>query len=344
MSRISTLLALVLLPTFLFANEQFTYECKDGTFLVAELTCEINSEENKSVTITKFKYNDGENYPDFKMPDTVEYEGETYTITVIGESAFQKEIGKNSNLRNLTLPANIVEISDNAFRGMDLIETIVLPFGLTTIGVSAFDSCKALKEINLPESLSYIGKEAFVWCMSLTELTIPETVEYIPENICEFCHNLQRIYLGSNVQTIANGAFTECQVLSEIYIKTITPPEALGSFISYHITIYIPEGTKDEYKSKWEVIEYYDPEYIEYYPNDDGGQTAGMNSIGRTKLTVTQIGDNSLQICNIDGHLSVYSLLGTKVGEYFSKDVILNLPSGIYILKTDSTVKKVIIH
>ena len=278
------------------------------------------------------------------IPETVaDDDGKEYTVVEIGdEASVYSDAGyeTNKNIKGINIPSTIKSIGDKAFKNLENLEEMNFPEGLTSIGAEAFKGCKSIKEINLPETLSKVGERTFEECSSIKTIKVPDLITYIPMYFCNLCDNLETVYIGENVKSI--GFAFQCLSLSEVHIAAIDPPliETATAFMSNkEITVYVPNGTLDSYRDKWGMIK-----GLVFEEESDGGQTAGMNSIGRTKLTVTQIGDNSLQICNIDGHLSVYSLLGTKVGEYFSKDVILNLPSGIYILKTDSTVKKVIIH
>ncbi len=278
------------------------------------------------------------------IPETVaDDDGKEYTVVEIGDEASvysDADYETNKNIKGINIPSTIKSIGDKAFKNLENLEEMNFPEGLTSIGAEAFKGCKSIKEINLPETLGEVGERTFEECSSIKTIKVPDLITYIPMYFCNLCDNLETVYIGENVKLI--GFAFQCSLLSEVHIAAIEPPlvETATAFMSNkEITVYVPAGTLDSYKDKWGMIK-----GLVFEEESDGGQTAGMNSIGRTKLTVTQIGDNSLQICNIDGHLSVYSLLGTKVGEYFSKDAILNLPSGIYILKTDSTVKKVIIH
>lgn len=282
------------------------------------------------------------------IPETVaDDDGKEYTVVEIGDEASiyyntksKPDYETNKNIKGINIPSTIKSIGDKAFKNLENLEEMNFPEGLTSIGAEAFKGCKSIKEINLPETLSKVGERTFEECSSIKTIKVPDLITYIPMFFCNLCDNLETVYIGENVKSI--GFAFQCLSLSEVHIAAIDPPliETATAFMSNkEITVYVPAGTLDSYKDKWGMFK-----GLVFEEESDGGQTAGMNSIGRTKLTVTQIGDNSLQICNIDGHLSVYSLLGTKVGEYFSKDAILNLPSGIYILKTDSTVKKVIIH
>ena len=351
-NRISFLLLAMLIPfAMVGANDDsdFCITVKDdvsGYDGSAEIHFKILSSTEVSVSKIINLYKEEDRW--MTIPETVaDDDGKEYTVVEIGDEASiyyntesEPNYETNKNIKGINIPLTIKTIGDKAFKNLENLEEMNFPEGLTSIGAEAFKGCKSIKEIKLPETLGEVGERTFEGCSSIKTIKVPDLITYIPMYFCNLCDNLETVYIGENVKSI--GFAFQCLSLSEVHIAAIEPPliETSTAFISNkEITVYVPNGTLDSYRDKWGMIK-----GLVFEEESDGGQTAGMNSIGRTKLTVTQIGDNSLQICNIDGHLSVYSLLGTKVGEYFSKDAILNLPSGIYILKTDSTVKKVIIH
>ena len=351
-NRIPFLLLAMLIPFALVGanvDSDFSITVKDdvsGYDGSAEIHFKILSSTEVSVSKIINLYKKEDRW--MTIPETVaDDDGKEYTVVEIGDEASiyyntksEPDYETNKNIKGINIPSTIKTIGDKAFKNLENLEEMNFPEGLTSIGAEAFKGCKSIKEIKLPETLGEVGERTFEECSSIKTIKVPDLITYIPMYFCNLCDNLETVYIGENVKSI--GFAFQCLSLSEVHIAAIDPPliETGTAFISNkEITVYVPNGTLDSYRDKWGMIK-----GLVFEEESDGGQTAGMNSIGRTKLTVTQIGDNSLQICNIDGHLSVYSLLGTKVGEYFSKDAILNLPSGIYMLKTDSTVKKVIIH
>ena len=349
-NRISFLLLAMLIPSALAsANDDYDFSITvkdDVTELDNSATIRFKMLSNTEVSVSKILNKFGEERW-MTIPEIVNYEGNEYTVVEIGDEASvdynpktsQPDYDTNKNIKGINIPLTIKSIGDKAFKNLENLEEMNFPEGLTSIGAEAFKGCKSIKEIKLPETLCEVGECAFEGCSSIKTMKVPDLITDIPMYFCTSCDNLETVYIGENVKSI--GFAFQGPLLAEVHIATMVPPvvEPDAFMSDTEITVYVPNGTLDSYRDKWGMIK-----GLVFEEESDGGQTAGMNSIGRTKLTVTQIGDNSLQICNIDGHLSVYSLLGTKVGEYFSKDAILNLPSGIYILKTDSTVKKVIIH
>lgn len=77
---------------------------------------------------------------------------------------------------SITIPSNVVKISECAFYGNNLIESIVLQDKVVSIGLQAFSNCINLKEVTIPSSVEIIGsnilsdsKKALVKCYENSE-------------------------------------------------------------------------------------------------------------------------------------------------------------------------------
>lgn len=156
------------------------------------------------------------------VAETVEYEGETYRVTSIG---------------------------DYAFSSCSSLRSIVIPSSVTSIGVSAFHGCKNLTSIEIPDSVMSIGKHAFWGCTGLTSIDIPSFVTSISGGTFHGCTGLTSIKIPSSVTTIGGdgvrgGAFAGCTALTSIDL-----PSALTSIGDWTFegctgltSISIPEG------------------------------------------------------------------------------------------------------
>lgn len=94
------------------------------------------------------------------VPESVEYNGEVYSVTSIGESAFSTD-----KVSSVILPKTIKAINNSAFYNCSNLNKIVIRDGVTSIGNSAFYYCKGLTSIFLPNSLTSIGSDAFHACI-----------------------------------------------------------------------------------------------------------------------------------------------------------------------------------
>ena len=109
------------------------------------------------------------------IPATVTHNGNTYSVTSIGYSAFRD----CSNLTSITIPASVTSIENVAFHSCSSLSSITIPEGVTSIGNYAFYDCSWLTSITIPDGVTSIGNYAFGGCSNLTSITIPEGVTSI---------------------------------------------------------------------------------------------------------------------------------------------------------------------
>lgn len=106
-----------------------------------------------------------------KIPASVTYKGDTYTVVAIGDKAFKG----NKTVTSITLPKSLITIGKEAFSGCTKLKTLSLTSNVTTIGVKAFYKCTSLGKITIPAKVSSIGKQAFEGCKNLKSITIKTT-------------------------------------------------------------------------------------------------------------------------------------------------------------------------
>ena len=122
----------------------------------------ILSSEDKTVEVTI-----GNGYTGAVIiPDNVTYNGVSYSVTDIGEYAF-------NGCSNLT--------------------SVYIPNSVVSIGSASFQSCTGLKSIEIPNSVEYIGESSFYGCSGLTEIKIPNSVKEIRGAAFCLCTGLKRI-------------------------------------------------------------------------------------------------------------------------------------------------------
>lgn len=196
------------------------------------------------------------------VPETVTYEGTTYSVTAIGENAF----AESARLTEVVLPESITTIERKAFYDCSRLKEITIPQSVTTIGELAFYHCVKLKSLNIPASVDCIGSKAFILCKGLTSLTVdnantayssdnniiynkeqtrlvaamssysghldlPATVTEIGENAFVECDGLTSINLG-NVVTIHDYAFFDCKGLQSITLPESIETLGIGAFFN----------------------------------------------------------------------------------------------------------------
>ena len=206
------------------------------------------------------------------IPETVTYNGTTYSVTSIGEQAFLY----CSSLSSITIPNSVTSIGDGAFYGCSSLTSVTIEDGVTIIGEYAFYDCSSLTSIAIPNSVTSIGTAAFIYCSSLSSITIPNSVTSIgtyafnncssltsitiPESVTSigiwafaFCSSLTSITIPNSVTSIGYCAFYDCTSLTSITCEATTPPTLGGSVfygVSTSIPVYVPCGCVKAYKAK----------------------------------------------------------------------------------------------
>lgn len=142
----------------------------------------------------------------FAIPESVTYQNKTYTVTEIGEGAFEN----NKNLTNVSIPSSITNIGDKAFKGCSNLKSITVnittPISLSapvatrrmmtrTDGSSVFDGVDmATCILYVPEGSVELYKAAPVWCefqniMPLSSTGIKDIL--MPDGEAHDIYNLQ---------------------------------------------------------------------------------------------------------------------------------------------------------
>ena len=109
------------------------------------------------------------------IPESVMYNGKTYSVTSIGGYAFYGCWG----LTSITIPNSVTSIWDDAFRDCSGLTSVTIPNSVTSIGDRAFYGCSSMTSITIPNSVTSIGWSAFENCSGLTSVTIGNSVTSI---------------------------------------------------------------------------------------------------------------------------------------------------------------------
>ena len=186
----------------------FAYDCEvDGIYY------DLNTADyTGSVT---YEFQSSRNYSGVvHIPEEVVYNGATYNVTCIGDSAFYRCWG----VTELTIPNSVTCIGDYAFYYCYGLTVLTIPNNVTSIGDRAFDFCYSLTELTIGNNVASIGRSAFRDCSGLTELTIPNSVISIGDSAFQYCSGLTELAIGNGVTSIGEAAFSYCRGLIELTI------------------------------------------------------------------------------------------------------------------------------
>lgn len=191
----------------------FTVSAYD--FEVNGLCYNVLSENKKTVEVTySLEHNANKNYVAgcLDIPQSVEYSGNIYTITQIGDKSFYN----CTNLTSVNIPNTVTTIGRYSFYGCSGLTSIIIPNSVINLYEAAFRECIGLTSIILGESLTGIGNGAFCQCESLTSVKIPNSVYYIDRIAFSGCTRLSSVIIGDAVTSVGESAFGNCISLTSV--------------------------------------------------------------------------------------------------------------------------------
>ena len=208
----------------------------DATNQTAEVTSKPNGEYTGTISI----------------PETVEHNSVTYTVTRIGDNAFVyctslkrvtigdsvKSIGNDafwscSGMTDLTIGSSVTNIKDDAFWFCSGLKNIIVKNENPVF--DSRDNCNAIIETasntlllgcmntTIPNGVICIGDDAFRDCSGLTSVTFPNSITSIGDRAFIGCSGLTNLIIPSNVTTIKEGAFYYCSGLTNITVDAESP-------------------------------------------------------------------------------------------------------------------------
>ena len=149
--RPALLLILLLFSSF----SALAYGCKvDGIYY--DIT-----PANRTASVTRVSYSGG-----VIIPETIAFDGTTYSVTSIGDGAF----ANHSGLTSVTIPNSVTSICNYAFFNCSGLTSVTIPNSVTSIGEFAFAYCSGLTSVTIGNSVTSIGDSAFKDCSGLTKL------------------------------------------------------------------------------------------------------------------------------------------------------------------------------
>ena len=181
------------------------------------------------------------------LPETVQFNGRTYSVTSIGAHAFYSCYG----LTSVVISNSVTTINEKAFYSCYGLTSVTIGNSVASIGYYVFSGCSNLEQITvvsnnahfdsrensnaiietatnklvlgckntvIPNSVTSIGDNAFYSCYGLSSIEIPNSVTSIGSNAFSGCYELTSIELQNSIISIGGGAFAFCDRLTSIEI------------------------------------------------------------------------------------------------------------------------------
>lgn len=121
------------------------------------------------------------------------------------------------------LPVDITEIPEfRLYRNTD-IKTLTIPANVTSIGKYSFRECTSLQTVTFAEGskLKSIRERSFCVCSSLTEIHLPNSLEVIDDYAFSSCSNLTSVTFGTGIKSIGFGAFSYDSKITNVDIADL---------------------------------------------------------------------------------------------------------------------------
>ena len=295
-----------------------TYSCVPAVIIPKTVTSFINKTNNRFYECRSIVVEDGNPIFDSR-------EG----CNAVIETATNKLV---LTCKNSTIPNSVTAIGDAAFAYWKELTSFSIPNSITSIEDGAFAFCTGLTSLTIPNSVEYIGANAFYSCSGLTSVTIGKSVTSIGAYAFGNCSGLTTVTIPSTVTSIGYKVFSGCSNLKEIRSK-ILDPSRTASYSAFEgfpedVPLYVPDGTKDQYKAAigWNefknIIEGEPKEIFVYDTFEFNGVTYMVTS---TNPFTVQVGDDQTAIpVSTTGELEIPSYATydgqdyavTSIGDY----------------------------
>ena len=211
------------------------------------------------------------------IPSSVEYNGNTYTVTGIRDHALSW-----AGITSIELPNTITSIGEFAFWDCSNLNSLNIPENVSSIGIGIISTADyGWKPLNCVKTVYYNAKHAvgdhiywdtglinvgsdcnviigenvehipnhFLWTSEIQSIHIPPSVTSIGEYAFRGCKGLTSITLPSGITSIGEGAFYNCTGINTVVACMTTPPAIVSSTFSFRTqaTLYVPVGCLPNY-------------------------------------------------------------------------------------------------
>ena len=314
---------------------------------------------------------------DIVVPSTIEYQGTTYTVTQLADGAFSY----CRDVTSVTMPETLQYIGPGAFYLCGSLEEVIIPDSVEDVGEWAFRRCYNLVKVHWPSSASKINELAFANVGSNHRFDEPDGPYFMLENGENITHVAISGFWGAymrefpywdNLVEIGINSFNGTQLtfvkipegcsvgkdafLSNRKLQTIELPKDCRDNISevfigsenvqlIRIAATVPPVLSRDWAAKVaencvlevpdESLELY--RNAEYWKNFSEIITSGVETVEASRFSAIGL-SGSLRVNSVK-EATVFDMQGTRL--HTGLDFELQLPAGIYIVKSGETERKV---
>lgn len=269
------------------------------------LTYTLNAADH---TATVASYDNSTQDGVIDIPDTVTSSGQHYTVTAIGDSAFNPS-HTITNVSSVFIPATVTSIGRLAFRCCKFLATVTFAEGsqLKSIGALAFSGTDQahpiFKEIQIPDSVETISTNAFYCCQDLESITLPASLKTIEISVFDGCSSLETVFYDGPL-----AQWSQINTSNGFFLGYSCPSLVMGDYTAQFISVEddpfaepIPKKTVTITKYTGKESTVILPSTISGWPVTKIGEDALKDNTTITSVTipasVTEIGSNAFAGC-----------------------------------------------
>ena len=273
------------------------------------------------------------------IPETVTTDCGTYSVTSIGDYAFEyregitniiipntvTNIGAHAiefctNLTSLNIPNSVTHIGNGAFYGCSGLTSVTIPNSVTSLGDYAFIDCRRLISVTIPNSVTGIGYDTFRGCTDLTSVTIPNSVSYIDDSAFRNCTSLTSVTIPNSVTYIGNSTFRGCTGLTSVTIPISVTSISSSTFnrCTSLTSVSIPNSVtsiySDAFRDCFSLTSVTIPNSVTYIGSSIFRSCTGLTSVTISN-SLTSINYNAFNRCTSLTSVTIPNSV-TEINEY----------------------------
>lgn len=204
---------------------------------------------------------------DLVIPETVDYNGKTYTVASAAAKAFKEnaaitsvqlpnsitkfikgQFSKCTGLKKVNIPTGVTTFPGNVFEYCSALDSIVIPANITTINGSQFNGCTGLKYIEFAEAeteitvdnasgLQYLvtsgsGDAEVKYYSTLEEVVVNRPMASLQpaKNPWRGNTSIKKVTFGGKCTSVYSNMFENCTSLTDITIPETVTAIAANAF------------------------------------------------------------------------------------------------------------------
>ena len=265
-------------------------------FMVDGICYKINNDQNSvSVTYEVFsnpRYNNLSG--DIVIPESVTYNGNTYTVTSILNTAFQY----CTDITSVTIGNSVTSVGNNVFNGCNGLASVIIPNSVTSIGSGTFNGCTSLTSITLS------GKGS--WNYDHSQL----------KGLQAIINQIKTLNVGSEITSLGGFSFAPDVVNS---YAAVPPVCQSSTFASYDGELHVPSAS---------AVAYFTADYWQNFGNLSNNITEQV-TLSQTEANIPQWGTLELSATtNPEGSNLVWSSTNSNIATVSDNGIVTGVSQG----------------